>query len=502
MHIVHVAAEMTPVAKVGGLGDVVLGLGRELAARGHRVDIIIPKYDCLETSQISDLTVALDPLITHYDGKRYQSQVWKGWVEGLKVYFIESPAVLSFFNRGAVYGCSDDIERFLYFSRAALELLVQNEMRPDIIHLHDWQTSFMAPLLRHSYREIGLNAKTVYTIHNIEYQGHCDPAQLAHLGLDGQRYLGQQRLEDNYKPGTLNLMKGGIVYSDFVNTVSPTYAKEVLTTEVGCGMQPTLREFQDKFSGILNGIDYTYWNPHNDRYVQRYETAGHPIQLLPGMPHGSNGKATARAALKERLGLADEHRPIVCSVSRLVPQKGPHLIKHALHRTLDKGGQFVLLGSSPVPEIAAEFEALKVQYEGNPHVSINLRSSEELAHLIFAGADITVVPSLFEPCGLTQLIALRYGTIPVVRRTGGLADTIFDVDVSGLPFEKTNGYTFDFPDAEGVNWALDRAIACWFDQPDRWHQLVTQAMAMDFSWGRTVDAYLKVYERLEGVYKI
>lgn len=496
MHIVHIAAEMTPVAKVGGLGDVVLGLGRELAARGHRVDIIIPKYDCLETSQVSDLTVALDPLVTHYDGKRLQSVVWKGWVEGLKVYFIEAPAVLSFFNRGTVYGCADDIERFLYFSRAALELLVQKAIHPQVIHLHDWQTAFISPLLRNGYSELGLTSKTVYTVHNIEYQGHCDPAKLAHIGLDGSRYLGIDKLEDNHLPLSLNLMKGGIVYSDFVNTVSPTYAKEVLKPDGGWGLEKTLQAHQHKFVGILNGLDYTFWNPDNDRYVQRYRTTPEPVSLLADATHPISAKPFARQALREKLGLANERRPIVCSVSRLVPQKGPHLIKQALKRTLEKGGQFVLLGSSPTPEIEADFEALKAQFEGHPHVSINLRSSEELAHLIFAGSDITIIPSLFEPCGLTQLIALRYGTIPVVRRTGGLADTIFDVDVSGLPFEKTNGYTFDFPDAEGVNWALDRAIACWFDQPDRWHQLMTQAMAMDYSWSKSVDSYLDIYQRI------
>lgn len=497
MHIVHIASEMTPVAKVGGLGDVILGLGRELAARGHRVDIIIPKYDCMETAQVSDLTVALDPLITHYDGKRMQSVVWQGWVEGLKVYFIEAPTTLGFFSRGTVYGCPDDIERFLYFSRAALELLMQKNLRPDILHLHDWPTAFVAPLQRGAYADLGLRSKIVYTVHNIEYQGLCFPIQLSHVGINGDSYAKPDRLEDNHTPGMLNLMKGGIVYADFVNTVSPTYAQEILNGSEGRGLQPTLQKYQNKFTGILNGLDYTYWNPASDRYLDRLLNNAPPVVALRSDPtHPVNHKPTAKHALRDRLNLAEDRRPIVCCVSRLVPQKGPHLIKYALRHTLERGGQFVLLGSSPTPELESEFEALRAQYEGHPHVSINLRSSEELAHLIFAGSDITIVPSLFEPCGLTQLIALRYGTIPVVRRTGGLADTIFDIETSGRPFEATNGFTFDHPIPEGVNWALDRALTCWLDDPDKWHQLTTQAMAMDYSWGRSVEAYLDIYRKI------
>lgn len=495
MHIVHIATEMTPVAKVGGLGDVLLGLGRELAAKSHRVDIIVPKYDCMETTQVSDLTVAMEPLVTHYNGKRYSSVVWQGWVEGLKVYFIESPTALSFFNRGMVYGCVDDVERFLYFSRAAPEFLIQKGLRPDIIHLHDWQTAFIAPLLRNNYADLGLNSKTVYTVHNIEYQGKCAPTQINPIGLNGKSYLSKEKLGDNFDANTLNLMKGGIVYSDFFNTVSPTYAKELFQPTAGMGLESTIKQYQDKFTGILNGLDYAYWNPESDRYLARYNKAPQPVSLRSS-PDPTSTKTIARDALRERFNLRDERRPIVCSVTRLVPQKAPYLIIEALRRTLEKGGQFVLLASSPTPQLEAEFETLKTQYEGHPHVSVNLRSSEELAHLIFAGADMTVVPSLFEPCGLTQLIALRYGTIPIVRRTGGLADTILDVDTSGLPFEKTNGYTFDDADRQGLHWGLDRAIACWFDQPDRWHKLVAQAMAMDFSWKKSVEGYLEVYRRV------
>lgn len=494
MYIVHIATEMAPVVKVGGLGDIVLGLGRALAAQEHQVDIILPKYDCLESAQVSDLTIAFEGLITHFAGQRYVTNVWKGWVEGLKVYFLESPAPLSFFNRGVVYGLPDDIERFLYFSRAAVEFLLQKKMHPDIVHIHDWPTACVAPLLETGYHEMGLNPRVIYTIHNLEYQGKCDPKELTNIGLSGKHYLTPDRMQDNQDLGTINLMKGGILYSDRVNTVSPTYAKEILNPPEGCGLESTIRAVQDKYCGILNGLDYTYWNPEHDRYLHHYAISREPVSLRPDANNKITKKHSAKIALRERLGLADAHKPIVCCVSRLIAQKAPQLMVEALHCTKEKNGQFILLGSSPVPAITAEFEALKTLHANDPDVHISLRSSEELAHLIFAGSDMTVIPSLFEPCGLTQLIALRYGTIPIVRKTGGLADTIFDVDTSGLPLEQTNGYTFEHLNNQGLRWGLERALNCWFDQPDRWNQLVTHAMEMDFSWKRSAPLYVDVYK--------
>ena len=495
MHIVHIATEMAPVAKVGGLGDVVLGLGRALAAQGHQVDIVLPKYDCLEMAQISDLSILMNDLITHYDGKRYITSVWKGWVEGLKVYFIESPTLLSFFNRGSVYGLPDDIQRFLYFSRAAIEFLLQKKMHPDIVHIHDWPTACVAPLMETGYHDLGLSPRVIYTIHNLEYQGQCTSQDLACIGLSGTHYLTYKKMQDNFHPYNINLMKGGILYADRVNTVSPTYAKEILAPQEGRGLETTIQQVQEKFCGILNGLDYTYWNPEHDRYLEHYAIIHEPVSLRPDGNNKLTKKHFARKALRERVGLADDARkPIVCCVSRLIPQKAPELMIEALRCTKEKNGQFLLLGSSPTPEVNDQFEKLKASYANDPDVHINLRSSEELAHLIFAGSDITVIPSIFEPCGLTQLIALRYGTIPVVRKTGGLADTIFDVDTSGLSPEQTNGYTFEHANREGLRWGLERALNCWFEQPDRWNQLVSHAMAMDFSWERFAPQYLNMYK--------
>jgi starch synthase len=496
MHIVHIAVELAPIAKVGGLADVVLGLSRELSWKGHDVDIIIPKYDCMDSEEIRDLTIEKKDLLSFYQGEWYSNTIWMGWVENLKVYFIEPHHPRYFFNRGCFYGCDDDIERFLYFSRVALEFMYKKPLFPDIIHLHDWQTAVIAPLYTNMYKTLGFTRpKTIFTIHNLEYQGKCSPTDLDSIGLNSSYYNQPSRMQDNLYPNLVNLLKAGIVYSDFITTVSPNYAKEVLTKEGGKGLESTLSSYTNKFKGVLNGIDYSYWNPEIDRFL--------PVHFSPReFPVNKKDRNTldkkgfVKKLLRERLLLAEDHRPIVGCIARLVPQKGIDLIKHVIRHIAEKKGQFILLGTSPIPAINTEFHRLKHQYNEHPHIHLSLHHQEELAHLIYAGCDMFIVPSIFEPCGLTQMIALKYGTVPIVRRTGGLADTIFDVDHSGKPFEETNGYTFDYPDAEGIDSALHRAIHCWFYDPEKWRNLMINGMKIDFSWNRSSDIYLDIYKML------
>ncbi|MBS4163497.1 Glycogen synthase [Candidatus Protochlamydia amoebophila] len=496
MHIIHIASELAPLAKVGGLADVVLGLCRELSWKGHDVDIIIPKYDCMDSEQIRDLTVDYLELPSFYNGEWFFNTVWMGWVENLKVYFIEPHHPRFFFNRGCFYGCEDDLERFLYFSRTALEFLYKKSISPDIIHLHDWQTAVIAPLYKDMYQKLGYTKpKILFTIHNMEYQGKCAAHDLNYIGLDGNRYQQHSFMQDNLYPHLINLLKGGIVYSDFVTTVSPNYAKEVLTPKEGRGLEATLVEYQHKFKGILNGIDYSYWNPEIDRFLP----AHYSLREMPKNKKDRNTvdkKGFIKKFLREKLYLAEEHRPIIGCITRLVPQKGIDLIKHTIRHIVEKKGQFILLGSSPIPSINDEFHRLKHQYTDHPHIHLILHHSEELAHLIYAGSDMFIVPSLFEPCGLTQIIALKYGTVPIVRRTGGLADTIIDVDHTNQQPDKKNGYVFDNPDANGIDSAIDRAIHCWFEEPEKWRQLMLNGMKMDFSWNQSSDCYLKIYQAI------
>jgi len=496
MHIIHIASELAPLAKVGGLADVVLGLSRELSWKGHDVDIIIPKYDCMDSEQVRDLSIEVSDLMSYYDGKWYPNTIWKGWVENLKVYFIDPHHPQFFFSRGCFYGCEDDIERFLYFSRASMEFLFKREIKPDIIHLHDWETAVIPLLFEDMYKKLGYSKpKTVMTIHNIDYQGKCSPRDLDHIGLSGNYYLKPERLQDNFSPDLINILKGGIVYSNAITTVSPNYANEVMTAEGGRGLQSTLKLFQNKFKGILNGIDYSYWNPEIDRFLPAHFSP----REIPSSKKDRNTldkKGFIKKILRERLNLIEDHRPIVSCITRLVPQKGIELIKHTIKHITQKKGQFILLGASPIPSITAEFYELQQVYRDHPHVHIVLHHQEELAHLIYAGSDMIIVPSLFEPCGLTQMIALKYGTIPIVRKTGGLADTVFDVDYSGKQFEDTNGYVFDHPDAKGIDSALDRAVHTWFSEQEKWHRLMINCMNIDYSWNHSSDQYLEVYQKL------
>ncbi|XP_024531361.1 probable starch synthase 4, chloroplastic/amyloplastic isoform X1 [Selaginella moellendorffii] len=486
LYVVHIAAEMAPVAKVGGLGDVVTGLSRSLQRKDHLVEIILPKYDCMDYDRIKNLKVLDMELLSFFDNQTFKNKVWLGTVEGLPVYFIEPFHPANFFTRRTVYGERDDFRRFTYFCRAALEFLLQSNKRPDIIHSHDWTSAAVAPLYWDIYVPLGLNsARLAFTCHNFEYQGTESPAALAAFGLNVQQQFRQDRMQDSFMHDRVNLLKGGIVFSNIVTTVSPTYAQEVRAPEAGRGLQVALSVHSNKFYGILNGIDVEAWDPSYDPILQHQYSA-----------EDLSGKAANKASLQSQLRLnVDKKRPLIGCITRLVPQKGVHLIRHAIYHTAEKGGQFVLLGSSPVPEIQREFEELSYKFEGHSDVRLLLKYDEPLAHSIYAASDIFVIPSVFEPCGLTQMIAMRYGSIPVVRRTGGLNDSVFDVDDTTIPEEKRNGFSFSAAEIQGLNYALDRAIKYYLEKPGWWQQLVKKTMRLDFSWDSSADQYIELYRQ-------
>lgn len=492
MYIVHIASELAPVAKVGGLADVVHGLSKELA-KEHQVEIILPKYDGLDPKHLKDLHIEQKELWITEGAAHYNNTVWSAQVDGLKTFFIEAHGPRTYFNRGKIYGCVDDIERFLYFCKAALEHLLKAGKKPDILHIHDWPTALIAPLYKERYSLLGLKAKAiVFTIHNLRHQEKCPPQLLTSLGLPGENYLTKDKMQDPFFPKLINILKGGIVYADGVTTVSPTYEKEIKTPEGGCGLHEVLLESQSKLKGILNGIDETLWNPEKDPHlIKQYCT--HNIDNPKKLEAILQAKEENRKHLCFSLNMSQEKRPLVASVTRLVLQKGPDLILHGLLKTLEKGGQFILLGSVFDPAMEEAFEEVKKTLSQNKNISIRLENDESLAHLIFASADMFLIPSIFEPCGLTQLIALRYGAVPLARLTGGLADTVFDVDTSSKPLDQRNGFTFEFPDSQGVDWALGRALECWKKDQPKWHTIMQQGMRYDFSWKNSAAEYLKVY---------
>ena len=489
MYIVQVASECAPVIKAGGLGDVVYGLSRELENRGNCVELILPMYDCMRYDQIWGLHEAYRDLWVPWYGAAIHCSVFCGWVHGRVCFFIQPHSDDNFFNRGYYYGGRDDYMRFTFFSKAALEFLLKSNKRPDIIHCHDWQTGLVPVLLYEIYQHQGMgNQRVCYTIHNFKHQGIGGADILWATGLNREPYyFHYDRLRDNFNPFAINLMKGGIVYSNYVNTVSPHHAWEARFADVGYGLGHTLEIYQNKFGGILNGVDYNLWNPSVDDHIAQQYT----IDKI-------TDKAKNKQALRNRLLLQDVNKPIVAYIGRLDQQKGVHLVHHAIYYALNRGAQFVLLGSATEPIINNWFWHEKHFLNNNPDVHLELSFNEELAHLIYAGADMMVVPSNYEPCGLTQLISLKYGTVPIVRGVGGLVSTVFDRDHdTNKPLEKRNGYVFYQTDPHALESAMERAIGLWYKYPKEFEQLVQQGMEYDYSWNNPGKQYLNIYEYIK-----
>ena len=487
LYTVMITPELSPVAKVGGLADVVAGLSHELEIRGNSVEIILPKYDCMRYDHIWGLTPTFEDLWVPWGDGAIHCTVYFGFAHGRKCFFIEPHSNDCFFDRHKFYGDHDDIMRFAFFSRAAMEFLLKSGKRPDIIHCHDWQTGLVPVFLYEIYQHLGMgNSRVCYTIHNFRHQGVCGDVLLNATGLGRpDYYLSRDRLGDNNHPNALNLMKAGIVYSNFVTTVSPTHAGEAKDKGQGFGLEPTLHQHHMKYGGVTNGIDYEAWSPAGDPYIPAHYDAT-----------SIDKKYENKRILRERLFLADNEKPIIAYIGRLDPQKGLDLIRHSIFYAVNNGAQFVLLGSSPEQGINDYFWHIKGHINENQDSHLEIGFNEELAHLIYAGADAMIVPSRYEPCGLTQLISMRYGTIPIVRSVGGLADTVFDKDYSDKPLDERNGYVFHNDDFGGIESALSRAISCYYQYPKHFRHLIRNAMNCDYSWNVSGQHYLNIYDHI------
>jgi starch synthase len=484
VYVVMVASECAPVAQAGGLGDVVFGLSRELELRGNAVEIVLPKYDCMRYDRIYGLSVAYEDLVVPWYSGAIRCTVWFGFVDGRKCFFIDPHSEDSFFNRGHLYGSWDDVERFAFFSKAALEFMFRAGKRPEIIHCHDWQTALVPVLLYEIYQPAGMrDLRVCFTVHNFSHQGVTGESVLWATGLcDPARYFVDERLRHDFDHHALNLLKGGIVYSNFVTTVSPGHAWEACNWDEGRGLGRTLHVHRHKFDGVLNGIDCDTWNPEIDRLIPR-----------PYGPDTVEEKYENTRFLRERFMLRHERKPVVSYVGRLDHQKGVDLIHHAIFYALEQGAQFVLLGSTPDPSIGGRFRQLKHHLNDHPDVHLELQFCSDLAHLVYAGSDLLVMPSLFEPCGLAQQVALKYGTVPIVRKCGGLADTVADCDHAPEPPEQRTGYVFQHPDRQGLESAMGRALKHWNTQPQRFRHLMLNGMRTDRSWARPGQEYLNIY---------
>lgn len=499
LYVMHITAEMAPIAKVGGLGDVVTGLARACLARGHQVEVILPYYECLPDDAIEGLELETDfdcPKARFWDGTWQQhslkTSVWKGKIAGVQVFLLRPDwGECNIFRGSRIYGGSyNELEAYLYFCRASLEFMKVTNRQPQVIHIHEWQASAVALLYWEAYHRTGHMQlpRLLLTIHNMDNSGECSQDEFMATGIHGTRFASIDKALDErtigHNPERLNLLKGGIVYSSAVTTVSPTYAEEILSGGAAGWLRGTLAksDIRDKFKGILNGIDIDEWHPSFDQAIPENFSSEDP-----------SGKSICKEYLQKGLGLTvDAKKPLAVCVTRLVPQKGVHLIQHAVHRTNELGGQFVLLGTGHAD---GDFRGMADgQYNNHPDIRLLLLYSEPLAHLIYAAADFVLVPSMFEPCGLTQMIAMRYGAVPIVRRTGGLADTVKDLDEG----EHGNGFVFDGVDEGSLNHCLTRAFQVYKTSPEVFSKVSKKNMKADFSWGKSAASYVETYKAISG----
>lgn len=498
VHSVHVTAEMAPIAKVGGLGDVVTGLARACLLRGHTVDVMLPFYEYIQKQQLSDLSL-ICTYNSYHDGNWIPTNAYRATASSIPLILIEPSN--HFFKGNSIYGGSyNELEAYLFFSRACLEYMQVTGTQPDIIHVHEWQTSALPLLYWDMYQKLSLTRpRLVLTIHNMEHYGECRQEQLSKCGLNGEIYATPDKALDDrtigHNPERLSLLKGGIVYSNAVVTVSPTYLNETLCSG---WLASTLIKHRDKYTGILNGVDTSMWNPATDPSLPAKFNA-----------QSTEGKMICKEYVVKGLGLATEPNltmtgadcnrdstPLVVCITRLVPQKGLHLIVHAIKRVIELGGMIVVLGKSSDARVQREFEDLADLHNQGPHARILLMYSEELSHMLYAAADMVLVPSIYEPCGLAQLIGMRYGSIPIVRKTGGLADTVFDVDDQSNG-ETSNGFVFEGINEGSLDWAMDRAFAYYREKPEQWRNLVKKVMRIDNSWNNTAGKYVDIYNSIK-----
>lgn len=480
MKIVMIASECVPYAKTGGLGDVAGALPKALHDLGHEVIVVIPKY-----SSINDQRHSITPFFSTMGVWMGTIQEWcavyKADNEGIPVYFIESN---KYFDRWGLYHDADfndyldNPRRFGFLTRAGLQLCRDIGFAPDIVHAHDWQTALAAAYLKiwHWDDAILGGAASVLTIHNVAYQGVYPARDYDYLGMQEGNFTAD-KFEDH---GQINFLKGGIQYSDMVNTVSPTYAQETRTPQGGYGLAPYLNNKGENYLGILNGADYTRWNPETDTLIPARYSA-----------RDLAGKAICKRDLQQRLLL--DIQPgiaVVGVVSRLVAQKGLDLLAQTIERIVEQMlVQFVILGAGE-KELEQFYGALPSRYPGR--IGSYIGYQEELSHWIEAGADFFVMPSLYEPCGLNQIYSLKYGTLPIVRATGGLDDTVQQYDErSGTG----TGFKFWEPSTHALYYTVGWAISTYYDRKKHLQQMIQQAMAQNFSWELSAQRYVQLYQR-------
>jgi starch synthase len=480
LKLLFASSEIAPFAKTGGLADVCEALPKALVPLDVQPTLLLPLYQSVKKGEWN-LEKAIADLPVRLGDAEIKANIFRGRLtDEITVFFVQCD---EFFDRPYLYGTpkgdyEDNAQRFAFFSRAVFALSEALDQRWDIIHCNDWQTALIPVYLKTAFSSYPLFAQTksILTIHNLGYQGIFPHEIFPILGLPP--HLFSMKWLEFW--GKVNFLKGGIVFADQLTTVSPTYAKEIQTPEFGYGLEGVLKDQAAKLRGILNGVDYAQWDPAHDPHLPANYT-----------PDDLKGKRRCKEDLLKRCKLSPDlmARPLLGVISRLAGQKGVDILAQVVERMMAEGAGLVILGSGD-----EKYERLLVQLAKKypKQMSVKIAFDESLAHQIEAGCDIFLMPSLYEPCGLNQMYSLKYGTLPVVRKTGGLADTVVEVDIKK---KKGTGFTFVDYDPDAFWKAIEKALQCFADK-ELWAQLIQQAMAQDFSWSRSAREYLKLYQRL------
>jgi starch synthase len=465
MKILFCSSEIVPFAKTGGLADVAGALPLALEGLGQEVAVVMPKYKSISEEKFGLKKIEKDVYFTKI-GKN------------ICVYFLENK---KYFERDGLYGektgdYPDNLERFAFFSLRTLELIRQINFHPDIVHCNDWQTSLIPIYLKTLYKDKPFfkDMKTVLTVHNLAYQGLFDKKEYSKLGIDW-KYFTMDGLEFYEK---INVLKGGLIFSDVVTTVSETYSKEIQTKEFGCGLEGLLAERKDSVFGIINGLDYNVWDPAKDKMI--FKTYS---------PENMDGKYINKAGLQKECGLeVNPKPPLIGLVGRLAEQKGLDILSGAIEQIAKLDLQMVFLGTGDI-KYHLILQDIAKRYPKN--ISVNIKFDDTLAHKIYAASDMFLMPSRYEPCGLGQMISLRYATIPIVFKTGGLADTIVDFDP--ITYEG-NGFVFDYYHKDDLLKTIKTAIYFYKDKAI-WNKLLKRSVKYNFSWLESAKKYVNLYKK-------
>ncbi len=481
MKVAFISAEVFPFAKTGGLADVAGALPRALSETGNELKVFMPKYDVIPSHfKLEKRTDISEKFFIRVNAKDQKAKVFSALLpeSDVEVFFIDQP---EYFHRGKLYTEDlDEAERFIFFQKAVIETMQRLQWAPDIIHCNDWQTGLIPLLIRANYGWDRLFDKTatLFTIHNIGYQG-CFPLSTAFKAELDIEYLRPAGPVEFY--GKISFLQAGIALSDLVNTVSNTYSKELLTPEFAHGMAGILEERSKDFFGILNGVDYSAWNPETDSVIP-YNYSVNDL----------SGKLKNKKYLLKELNLEfNKDMPIIGMVSRIVSQKGFDILAEAIRYLAELPAQWIILGKG---EKRYENKIIRIANKFPDHIRANLFYNDELAHIIEAGADMFLMPSRYEPCGLNQIYSLKYGTVPIVRKTGGLADTVIDWDDSTISGRLGNGFVFEGYNGFELYSAVKRGIQCYKNKKT-WNTLISNGMNEDFSWNKSAAEYVKAYNR-------